>query len=258
MFDGRVRKTAIGILVGLTALAAGRAQAAEPNVKSISAGLGFDHFARTVVWSGDGSASRIAANLITARAELDVGRGLVFGLIAGLSVANLGELTFDTLPISLRLAGSGISGFALGAEAAAPLKRLGDFEIGAAGRFVYHFGMSKSWPLEGFAVEGRATGQPSWLEVAAGPRVAYLSFGRIVPFFEATARMLWAGFQMTEVLGELEGREAKKVNGDLAVALAIGADVRVTDRVALKGKAGIMPRAGGVDAVFSFGALYGF
>lgn len=255
MSEGRVRKT---VLVLLAALAAGQAGAAEPNVRSISAGLGIDSFARTVVWSGDESASKILANLVTARAELDIGRGLVFSVFAGLSVADLGDLTFGTLPISLRLAGSGIAGFALGAEAEAGLRKFGDFEIRAAGRFVYHFGMTKSWPLEGFAVEGRATGQPSWLEVAAGPRVAYLSFGRIVPYFEVTGRMLWADFRMTEVLGELEGRETKKVNGDLAVGLAVGADARVTGRIALEGRLGVMPRGGGVDTVFSFGVLYGF
>lgn len=258
MSEGRVRKTVLGLMVGLAVGAAVPARADVPNVRSISAGLGFDCFTRTVVWSGDESASKIQAHLLTARGELDVGRGLAFSLFIGLSSANFGDLTFDALPISLRSAGSGITGLALGAEAAAALKKMGDFEIGATGRFVFHFGMSKTWPLEGFAVEGRATGQPNWLEVAAGPRVAYRAFGRIVPYIEVTGRMLWAGFRMTEVLGELEGQETKTVDGDLALALAIGADARVTGRLAVKGRAGVMPRAGGVDTLFSFGVLYGF
>jgi hypothetical protein len=258
MSEGRVRRTGLGAFVALAALAAGQAWAAEPNVRSISAGLGVDSISRTVVWSGDETSSRIQASLVTARAELAVGRGLVFSLIAGFSVADVGDLTFDTLPVSLRFAGSGITGFALGAEAEASLKKFGDFEIGAAGRFVYHFGMTKTWPLEGFAVEGRATGQPSWLELAAGPRVAYLAFGRIVPYLELTGRVLWAGFRMTEVLGELEGRETKKVSGDLALGLAVGAAARVTDRIALEGRIGVLPRAGGADTVLSFGVLYGF
>lgn len=258
MSVGRFRRTALGLAVALAALAAGQARAAEPNVKSISAGLGFDGFSRTVVWSGDEIPSRISADLITTRAELAVGRGLVFGLAAGLSVANLGDMTFDTLPISLRSAGSGVIGLALGAEAEAPLKKFGRFEIRAAGRLVYHFGMTKTWPLEGFAVEGRATGQPSWLEVAAGPRVAYLASGRIVPFLELSGRMLWAAYRMTEVLGEIEGRETKKVSGDLAAELAAGANARVTDRIALEVRIGVLPRAGGADAGFSLGFLYGF
>jgi hypothetical protein len=258
MSEGRVRNTVLGLLVALAVASAVPAGAAEPTVRSISAGLSFDNFGRTIVWSGDETASKVQAHLLTARAELDLGRGLAFGLFIGLSSANFGDLTFDALPISLRSAGSGVTGLALGAEGAASLKKMGDFEIGATGRFVYHFGMTKTWPLEGFAVEGRATGHPSWLEVAAGPRVAYRAFGRIVPYLEATGRMLWAGFRMTEVLGELEGRQRKKVNGDLAMALAVGAEARVTDRIALEGRAGVMPRAGGVDTLFSFGFLYGF
>ncbi len=258
MGDRRGLKTAIGVLGVVLALAAGRARADEPNVRSIAAGLGFESFSRTVVWSGDAAPSRILANAITARAEIGIGERLVFGLIAGLSSTDCSDLTFVTLPISLRFAGSPIPGFILGAEAEAALKKIGDIEIGAVGRFVYNFGMSKSWPLEGFAVEGQATAQPSWLELAAGPRIAYLGFGHVVPYIEVTARALWAGFRMTEVLGEIEGRETKKITGDLAVAVALGADARVTDRIAIKGKAGIMPRAGGIDAVLSLGVLYGF
>lgn len=258
MGDRRGRKTAIGVLGVILALAAGPARADEPNVRSIAAGLGFESFSRSVVWSGDVAPSRVLANAITARAEIGIGERLVFGLIAGLSSTDCSDLTFDTLPISLQFAGSPIPGFILGVEAEAALKKIGGFEIGAVGRFVYNFGMSKTWPLEGFAVEGQATAQPSWLELGAGPRIAYLDLGRVVPYIEVTARAFWAGFRMSEVLGELEGRETKKVNGDLAVAVALGADARVTDRIAVKGKAGFMPCAGGVDTVFSFGVLYGF
>jgi len=259
MRDRKGRKTVLCILAALAALlAVGRARADEPNVKSIAAGLGFESFSRTAVWSGDEAPSRLLASAITARAELGIGKSLGLSLFAGLSFTDGGDLTFDTLPISLQLAGSTIPGFILGAEAGAALKRLGDFEIGAVGRFVYNFGMSKSWPLEGFAVDGQATAQPSWLELAVGPRVVYGAFDRVVPYVEVTARMLWAGIRMTEVLGELEGRETKRVNGDFAVAVALGADARVTDRIAVKGKAGIMPTTGGIDTVFSFGVLYGF
>jgi hypothetical protein len=39
----------------------------------------------------------------------------------------------------------------LGAELEALLLKSGGFEIKAAGRFVSSFGMSRTWPLEGFA-----------------------------------------------------------------------------------------------------------
>jgi hypothetical protein len=146
----------------------------------------------------------------------------------------------------------------VGGEVAAPLKKLGAFEIGAAGRFVYSFGMSKSWPLEGFTVEGEAKGQPSWMEISAGPRIAYLSSGRIAPYAEVCARMFWAGFRISETLGDLSGEETKRVRGDFAVSISLGADVRVNDRISVKAKAGIMPAAGGAGALVSIGALYGF
>jgi hypothetical protein len=118
--------------------------------------------------------------------------------------------------------------------------------------------MSKSWPLEDFAVEGEATGQPIWIEISAGPRVAYRLTGRIVPYAEVSARLLWAGFQMSETLGDLSGEESRRIRGDFAVSVALGADVRVTDRISVKAKAGVMPAAGGAGAMVSIGALYGF
>jgi hypothetical protein len=253
---GRVR--GICILGILAILAAGRASAAESNIKSIAAGLSYEHITRTVVWAGDSGTSTIKAHVISARADVGLAKRVVVSLSAGLSFTGFSGLTFDTLPISLQFDGSSIKGFNLAAEVTAPLKKLGEFEVGAAGRFAYSFGMSKTWPLEGFAVEGEAKGQPSWMEISAGPRVAYLFFGRVVPYLELSARMLWADFRMSETLGELSGEAKKRVKGDFAVAIALGADAQVTKRVAVKVKGGIMPFAGGVDTFISIGALTSF
>lgn len=258
MGDRNGRKTVLCSLFALAVLAAGPVHGDEPNVRSLAAGIGFDSLSRTLVWTGDDAPSRLLGNMVLARAEIGVGESLIINLFAGLSFSDSSGLTFATLPISLQFAGSTIPGFVLGAETVLALKRFGDFEIGAAGRFVYNFGLSRTWPLEGFAVEGRATGQPSWLELAAGPRVAYLSFGRVVPYIEVTARMFWAGFRMTEILDDLEGQEMKKVNGDFGLAVALGADARVSSRITVKGKVGLMPYSGGMDTVLSFGVLYGF
>jgi hypothetical protein len=244
--------------VVLALWAPGRAAAAEPNIKSISAGLSTELFSRSVVWPGHGAASKILTHMVSARVDIGLAGGFVFRLDAGLTFNDFSGLTFETLPISLALDARPIRGFALGAEVAAPLKKLGHFEIGAAGRFVYSFGMSKSWPLEGFAVEGEATGQPSWMEVSAGPRVAYRTDGRIVPYAEVSARMCWAGFRMSETLGDLSGEETKRIRGDFAVSVALGADLRVTDRISVKAKAGILRAAGGAGAMASVGVLYGF
>lgn len=256
----RSRRRRSTLVLGVLALlAAGRMEARERNVASLAAGWAYDHFARSVVWTGGDAPSKVLTHTIAAKAEIGLTSGLVFSLAAGFSLADLSHLTFDALPISLEFGGATLKGFSLAGEAAAPVKKIGDFEIRAAGRIVYSFGIARSWPLEGFAVEGEATGQPSWLEVSVGPRLAYLAWGpRVVPFVEVSARLLWAGLRMTEALGELTGEETKRVRGDLALGLAIGADVRVTGRITAKAKAGIMPSDGGADGFFSVGALYGF
>jgi len=252
------RRRGISIFILLALLAAGRLTAKEPNVKSIAAGLGYDHFSRTVFWSGDGAASKILTHALAARAEIGLQSGLVFSLSLGLAFTDLSAQTFETLPVSLELGGATLKGFSLAAEAAVPVKTIGRFEIGAAGRLVYSFGIARSWPLEGFAVEGKATGEPTWVEVSAGPRVAYRVRGRVIPFAEMSARLLWASFRMSETLGELTGVETKKVRGDFALAFAVGADVRATDRIAVRAKAGIMPASGGADALLALSVLYGF
>jgi hypothetical protein len=245
-------------ILAVLALLASGAPAAEPNVRSIAVGLSTEHFSRPVVWPGDEAASKILSHIVSARVDIGLAGGIVFRLDAGLSLSDFSGLTFDGLPISLELDGDPIGGFALGAEVSAPLKKVGAFEIGAAGRFVYSFGMSKSWPLEDFAVEGEAAGQPSAMELSAGPRVAFRSSGRIVPYAEVRASLFWARFRISEILGDLGGEETKSVRGDLAVSIALGADVRVTDRISVKAKAGIMPAAGGAGAMVSIGAMYGF
>jgi hypothetical protein len=240
------------------ALAAGQASAEDANVKSFSAGLVWDHFSRTVVWAGDEAPSEIVTHAVSARADIGMGKGLIFSLSVGMSFSSFPDMTFSALPISLQFDSATISGIVLGAGLTAPLVKAGDIEISAAGRFVYSMGMSKTWPLEDFAVDGQAEGRPNWMELSLGPRVAYLFFGRFVPYLEASVRWLRADFRMSEVLGDLDGEEKKKVGGDLAVCVALGADAQVADRLAVVAKAGIMPFAGGVDILASAGLLYRF
>jgi hypothetical protein len=248
----------LGLGIALAVLAGG-ASAAGLAVKPLAAGLSFDSFTRTVVWKGDETDSRLAASLLTARAELGLGRrGVVLGLFAGLAFSDASGLVFGHLPISLRYDGSAVAGLSVGADILAPIAKLGEFEINGAGRIVYTSGMSKTWPLEGFAVEGEAKGKPGWLEASVGPRVEYLEFGKVVPYVELSARWLTASFRMDETLGELEGSETKKVGGDIAFGAALGADAEVSRRVALRGKIGILPFPGGVDTVATVGVLYRF
>ena len=244
----------------LAALAAGTAPAPAraADARTFSAGLVWEHFSRTVVWDGDEAASAIRSHSVSARAVIGTAKGWAFSLSVGMSFSSFPDMTFDGLPISLQFESATLGGLLLGAGVSAPVARSGAIEIGAAARIVYSMGLTKSWTLEGFAVEGRAEGRPDWMELAVGPRVTVVSLGRVRPYLEATARWLRADFRMTEVLGDLEGEELKRVGGDLAVGLAVGADAMLTDHVALVAKAGVMPRAGGLDGLAAAGLLYRF
>jgi hypothetical protein len=239
-------------------VAAGQAAAAAPNIKSLAPGLGFESFSRAIVWKGDPAPSRIQASLLSARAELEFAGKIVMGLKAGLVLTDFEDLSFGSLPVGLRYDGPPLAGFALGADALAPVLEFSDFELSATGRLALALGMTKTWPLEDFAVDGEARGAASWFEIAAGPRLAFRSLGKIRPYAEIGLRMLWAGFRMTERLEDLGGTENKRVRGDFSISWALGADAVVSDRVSVQGQAGILPRSGGVDGLVSLGVLYRF
>jgi hypothetical protein len=240
------------------ALLAAHAPAAELKVKSFMAGLDFDHFSRTIVWDGDTASSALRASLVSARAELGFGKGLTLSLSAGLSQTGFKGLAFGTLPITLEYDASPMKGLVLGAGLEVLILNSGNFEIKAAGRFVSSFGMSKTWPLEGFSVEGEAKGRTNWMEASAGPRLAYMLSDAIVPYLEVSVRWLRADFRMEETLGDLNGLETKRIHGDLSYSVALGGDARVSGWLTLKAKAGFVPRAGGADALASVGLLYAF
>jgi hypothetical protein len=258
MRDRKAPIRGAGAVFAAIVFAAGQAAAAEPNIKTIAAGLNYENLSRTVFWKGDTVSSKIQINLVQARADLEFAKGIVVSLTAGLVLTDFKALSFTSLPVSLRYDGAPLKGLAFGVEVVAPFAKFSDIEISGAGRFVYSFAMSKTWPLEGFAVEGEAAGESNWAEVAVGPRVSYLFFGRVVPYVEIFARWLGAGFKMTETLGDLGGTESKRVRGDFSFSASLGADAAVSDRIVVKAKAGILPFAGGVDGLFSVGILYKF
>jgi len=253
----RRRAVAALSLSAALALAAGPAPAATVDIASVAAGLHYEYLSRTMTWNGDAASSRLQSHLVTARADFRLAAGILVGLSAGFASTGDGTLTFATLPISLRYDGSRFGGFVMGADAVVPVAEFSGFEISGTGRFVYCFGSSRTWPLEGFAVEGEASGRSSWLEGAIGPRVSSRAFSGIVPYLEIWVRWLHAGFEMTETLGDLAGAETKSVD-DFSFSVALGADAALTDRIDLKALAGLAPCAGGVDGLVSVGLSYKF
>jgi hypothetical protein len=240
------------------AWAASLAPAAEPGARSHTVGVVFEHLSRTVVWQGEAGASRVRANQVAARAGLELGRGFSLGLTAGLSLSGFDDLVFDGLPVSLELGSTTLKGVVLGAELEAALFDLGDVEIGAAGRFVSSFGLARTWPLEGFAVPGEASGKVNWMEASAGPRVMYRVSRVFAPYLEAAVRWFRVDARMDETLEDLHGSEKKSVSGDVAFSFALGADIPLSERLKVRAKAGIAPFAGGVDGLASVGLAYAF
>jgi len=255
----RIRRALVALAASAAmSLAAAPATAAESKIKTLAAGIGYENLSRTLVWSGGTASTRLRADLLTARAEFGLTRGITASLFAGFVLSNPGGLTFGTLPISLQYEGPSLRGLTVGAEVVVPVRKFSDFEIGATGRFVYSFGMSKTWPLEDFAVEGQAVGRSTWAEIAAGPRLSYMFFGPVVPYAEVCLRWLRGSFRMSETLEDLRGTETKRVRGDISFSVALGADAAVFNRLAVRGKVGILPFAGGVDSLLSLGVLYKF
>lgn len=255
------RSRRLGVFLGLfaaAALAAGPAAAAVSNIRSIAVGLNFENLTRTVVWKGDPAAARIAGNLIAARADLGLAKDILISFSAGIVLTDYRDLSFAGLPISLAYDASPLLGLSFGAEVVAPLAKFSEFEIAGTGRIVYSFGMSKTWPLEGFAVDGTAEGRSSWLEAAVGPRLTYRQFKGVAPYLEVALRWLGASFRMTETLGDLGGTETKRVGGDLSFSAAAGADVTLSGRLSLRAKAGVLPYPGGMDGLVSAGLAYTF
>lgn len=256
---GRIRAIAIALILG-AASGTVPARAASPpfKVESLSAGFGLESLSRTVFWKGDDAPARILAGLFSARADLGLRGGAIVSFSAGFVLTDYKDLLFNGLPVALELDAHPLAGFSLGAEALVPVRRWSDFEMSGTGRIVYSFGMSKTWTLEGFAVPGEAEGQSGWFEAAAGPRLSYLVFGRIVPYVEVWGRWLLAGFTMNEALGDLTGTQTRRVPGDFSFSASLGADAAVTGRISVRTKAGFRPYSGGVDGLFSLGVLYKF
>lgn len=245
----------LALVLGIAA--AGTAGAADPR-GSISIGLGFDYLSRTVTWDDKTHESKLAAGAFTIRGEFRLKPGLTLELGAGLSMPNFDGLIFRDLPISVDYEAGAANGVLLGAAVRARLAKMGAFEIGADGRFVYSLGLSQTWALTGFAVEGTVKGSPTWFEACGGPRISYTGAGRFVPYITVMADWLSGTFTLDQTLGDLTGHEAKKVQAKGFLAASLGADYEVLTALLLRGEAGILPYSGGADFRASLGLFYRF
>ena len=238
-------------------LAAGFCQASE-NAAVWRTGIGIDYFSRTISSDNNTRASKASATLVTAREEVELRPGLAFDLAAGLSLSSFNGLAFSNLPITIDYEAGAVSSLFVGAGFRARLLRHGKLEIEGVGRFVYCLGSTKGWTLEGFAVEGHATGRPAWIEATLGPRISLVAGGKLVPFLTISGNWFSGSFKMTETLGDLSGSEKKTVRAKGFIEISLGARYQVSKRACFTAEAGFLPRSGGVDGALSAGLTYRF
>lgn len=243
------------LILGLSAV---RPASSASNRLSLATGLVFDHFSRTITWDEGEAGTKISVPVISLCQAVQIGDGLTLNLSAGLSLADSKKTVFRGLPISLEYDAGAMKGLALGAEARYRFMKSGDFEIKGMGRIVSSFGIARTWTMEGFAVPGESIGRLNWTEVSVGPEAAYLLFGKFVPSIEVSARWLWVGFKMDQTLNGLQGTETKSVKADFGVGFSLRGEYRLTERITLTAKAGILPYPGGVDSIASVGFHYTF
>jgi hypothetical protein len=221
-------------------------------------GIGIDYFSRTITWDDKTQTSKASATLIAAREEIEIRPGLAFELAAGLSFSNFNGLAFSNLPISIDYEAGAVSSLFIGAGFRARLLRRGKLEIEGVGRFVSSLRSTKTWALEGFAVEGHATGGPAWIEASLGPRISLAAGGKLVPFVTISGNWFSGSFKMTETLGDLSGSEKKTVRAKGFVEISLGARYDISKRACVTAEAGFLPRSGGVDGALSAGLTYRF
>jgi len=239
-------------LAGLPAL-----QASE-NESAFRTGISYDRLSRTVTWDGATQQSKVSADSFTARETILIKPGLAVEIIAGLSLSNFNGLVFRDLPVSLDYEAGATTGLLLGCGIRARLLGTDDFEIEGVGRFVYSLGFKKTWPLQGFAVEGNVQGCQDWLVASLGPRISYRFFGSFVPYVTISASFFSGSFAMDQTLGDLTGHETQKLKSKSLLEVALGADYLVGKRWTLRAEAGFLPYSGGVDGSASVGLLYRF
>ena len=110
--------------------------------------------------------------------------------------------------------------------------------------YVTYTGSSKSWPIEGFAVNGDARGRPKWSEIEVGPILTYKAFEDFTPYLGVSLDWFRGDFRMTETLGELDGTQTRKFAQKGLLRIALGASCDRWRGLVIDGEAGSRPLQG--------------
>ncbi len=241
------------ILIAGAIVALGPLRARADEKPGFAGGLGYDRLSRTISWDDGENISKLTANLVTLQGHCRFGERFGLSLKAGLSLPSFNGLVFRELPISIEYQAGAAEALALAGEIRGYLFRSSDFEIEAIGRIVSSIGFKKTWPLEGFAVDGETRGRQLWLEANIGGKATYTFFARFRPYLLIAGNLLRGKFEMDLTLEDLVGSETKAVKGKSALFTAFGASFEISPRFSVIAEVALLPYSGGVDSSLAFG-----
>ena len=228
------------------------------NVVSISPGIGFEYFSRTINWDDDTSTSKLKSHFFTLDTEIEFPSGIFLRAVLGFSSSNYNSLAFRELPVSVELDVGNISGFMLGADVKKSLIHSEALRIDILGQFFYCLGNKTEWEIPGLAVEGRVEGKPNWMRVSVGPVFTYTGFDALYPYLYLSFNSLWGTFNLDQIIQDLTGNEEKKIKGESSICVSPGFTFKLTDSLSLKSEANLMPYKNGVDFGVTIKLMYSF
>ncbi len=227
---------------------------------SITPGIGFEFFSRTITWDDDQYTSKLKSSFFTFNTEFEFGEGLFFNAILGYAVpgSSYPELTFRELPISVSLNVGNMKGYIIGGEIRKSLVYTLELQIDVLGQFFYYTGTKKEWAIPDLVVEGTVEGTPSWMRASIGPVFTYEGFDYFYPYLYLSFNRLWGRFKMNQTIQDLEGSENKKISGLGSFCTSLGFIYELTDSLGVKAEASFIPRSEGVDLGLMIKAMYSF
>lgn len=231
---------------------------------SITPGIGFEFFSRTITWDDGQYTSKLKSSFFTFNTEFEFGKGFFINAILGYAMpgSSYNELTFRELPFSVKLEVGTIKGYLLGGEIRKSLIYAKDLQVDVLGQFFYYMGTKKEWEMPDLAVEGTVEGDPSWMRASIGPVFTYRGFDSFYPYLYLNFNKLWGKFKMVQTIqgleGSLEGSEDKKISGASSFSASLGSIFKLSEVFGIKAEGSFIPHGDRVDFGFTVRIMYSF
>lgn len=253
----------LAVLLSLTFTPFSSAQEQEEGMfraVSITPGIGFEFFSRTITWDDDQYTSKLKSSFFTFNIEFEFGKGFFFNAVLGYAIpgSSYKGLTFRELPFSVELDVGNIKGYLVGTEIKKSFIYAKDLELDLLGQLFYYMGSKKQWEVPDLAVEGTVEGNPSWVRASIGPVFTYRGFDAFHPYVYLNFNKLWGRFKMVQIIDVLEGSENQKISGASSFGASLGSIFNLSDAFGIKTEASFIPHGDRVDFGFTIRAIYSF